>query len=196
MDKKTIALVAATMLLAACGRDQESPPPAPPPAPAPADAPAAPPPTTTPPATESQTPPPAGAPMTPSPADPPTAPTTANPQSSGPGTGTTMGDASGTGTASGAAGSSAAGTTDAARGESVFKSACVVCHGPGVAGAPRLDDKADWAPRIGQGVDVLYSHAINGFQGKKGVMPPKGGNMGLSDQDVRAAVDYMVSSVR
>lgn len=176
MDKKTIAILAATALLAACGRDQEPPPPPPqPPAAPPADAPAAPPPTMPPP-TDSQTPPPSDTPMSP-PSEPPGVP-------------------SGTGPHSGAPGVAPMAGADAARGESVYKNACAVCHAPGVAGAPRLEDRADWAPRIAQGADVLYSHAINGFQGQKGVMPPKGGNMGLSDQDVRAAVDYMVSSVR
>ncbi|RYY90710.1 MAG: cytochrome c5 family protein, partial [Comamonadaceae bacterium] len=57
-------------------------------------------------------------------------------------------------------------------------------------------DKADWGPRIAQGNDTLYEHAIKGFQGKKGVMPAKGGNTALPDADVKAAVDYMVSQAR
>lgn len=179
MNKKTIALLAATALLAACGRQEEPPPPAPPPAPPPTEAPAAPPPPA------DTAPPPAD--TAPPPADQaPTTPPATGPQSTAPGT-----DPS-----AGAAGPAGPEGVDAARGESVYKSVCAVCHGPGVAGAPRPGDKADWAPRLAQGNDVLYTHAIKGFQGQKGVMPPKGGNMSLSDAEVKAAVDYMVSTVR
>jgi cytochrome c5 len=69
----------------------------------------------------------------------------------------------------------------------------MACHAAGVAGAPKLGDKAAWAPRIAQGADTLHTHAIKGFQGKAGMMPPKGGNMGAKDEDVKAAVDYIVS---
>ena len=61
-----------------------------------------------------------------------------------------------------------------------------------MAGAPKLDDKVDWAPRIAQGEATLFKHAIEGFTGKKGVMPPKGGST-ASDDEVKAAVRYMVS---
>lgn len=81
-------------------------------------------------------------------------------------------------------------------GKKIYDTACMACHGTGVAGAPKLGDKAAWSARIAQGTDVLHGHAINGFQGKTGVMPPKGGNAALSDADVKAAVDYMVSSVK
>ena len=83
-----------------------------------------------------------------------------------------------------------------AKGEDVYNKTCVACHAAGVAGAPKLGDKANWGPRIAQGNDTLYTHALKGFQGKAGVMPPKGGNMALSDADVKAAVDYMVSKSR
>ncbi len=76
-----------------------------------------------------------------------------------------------------------------AKGKSVYDSACFACHTPGVAGAPKLGDKAAWGPRIKQGVDALHQSALKG----KGAMPPKGGNMALSDADVNAAVDFMVS---
>jgi cytochrome c5 len=76
-------------------------------------------------------------------------------------------------------------------GKTVFNSACIACHGAGIAGAPKVGDKAAWAPRIAQGNAVLYEHAVKGFQGKAGVMPPKGGST-ASDADVKAAVDYMV----
>jgi cytochrome c5 len=78
-------------------------------------------------------------------------------------------------------------------GKAVFDKTCQVCHGAGVAGAPKLGDKADWKPRIAQGSPVLYEHAIKGFTGKKGMMPPKGANTALPDADVKAAVDYMVA---
>ncbi|MGG7605401.1 c-type cytochrome [Massilia sp. BKSP1R2A-1] len=76
-------------------------------------------------------------------------------------------------------------------GKTLYNSACVACHGAGIAGAPKLGDKAAWAARIGQGNATLYEHAIKGFQGKAGVMPPKGGST-APDADVKAAVDYMV----
>ena len=79
-------------------------------------------------------------------------------------------------------------------GKKVFDASCAACHGAGIAGAPKLGDKAAWAPRIAQGVNVLYTHAIGGLQGKSGVMPPKGGNLSLPDPDVKAAVDYMVAA--
>ena len=86
----------------------------------------------------------------------------------------------------------AAGTTDLA-GVDVFNQACVACHGAGVAGAPKFGDKAAWAARIAQGADTLHTHALQGFQGKGGFMPPKGGRTDLSDQSVMNAVDYMVA---
>ncbi|MHB8743427.1 MAG: c-type cytochrome [Sulfuricaulis sp.] len=79
------------------------------------------------------------------------------------------------------------------KGKAVYEGTCVACHGPGIAGAPKFGDKALWAPHIAKGIDTLHTHAIHGFQGKTGVMPPKGGNMSLSDADVKAAVNYMVS---
>lgn len=79
------------------------------------------------------------------------------------------------------------------KGEDIYKKTCFACHDAGVAGAPKLRDKAAWAPRIAQGMDTLYMHSIKGFQGKVGMMPPKGGNMALSDADMKSAVDFMVS---
>lgn len=84
----------------------------------------------------------------------------------------------------------------AAKGEDVYKQSCAACHAAGVAGAPKLGDSADWQPRIAQGKDVLYEHSIKGFSGKKGVMPPKGGNLSLSDDQVKAAVDYMTAQAK
>jgi len=77
-----------------------------------------------------------------------------------------------------------------ADGKSTYDTVCMACHGTGAAGAPKLGDKAAWAPRIKQGAGVLHDHALKG----KGAMPPKGGNMALSDDAVKAAVDYMVSA--
>lgn len=76
---------------------------------------------------------------------------------------------------------------DLAKGEKVYKTSCFACHAAGVAGSPKLGDVAAWAPRLATGNEAMYTAAING----KGVMPPKGGNLGLSDEDVKAAVDYM-----
>jgi len=81
-------------------------------------------------------------------------------------------------------------------GKKIFDANCAACHGAGVAGAPKVGDKAAWAPRIAQGVNVLYTHAIGGFQGKSGVMPPKGGNLALPDADIKAAVDFMVAAAK
>lgn len=80
-------------------------------------------------------------------------------------------------------------------GKKAYDTACFACHGAGIAGAPKFGDKAAWSARIGQGSSVLYEHAIKGFQGKAGVMPPKGGSV-LPDADVKAAVDYMVAAVK
>jgi cytochrome c5 len=82
----------------------------------------------------------------------------------------------------------------AADGEKTYKTVCFACHGTGVAGAPKLGDKANWGPRIAQGNETLYTHAIKGFTGKKGMMPAKGGNPSIADADVKAAVDYMVKA--
>ncbi|MFL6715930.1 MAG: c-type cytochrome [Burkholderiaceae bacterium] len=80
-------------------------------------------------------------------------------------------------------------------GKKLYESACVACHGAGVAGAPKFGDKAAWADRIKQGSNVLYEHAIKGFQGKNGMMPPKGGSA-ASDDEVKAAVDYMAAAAK
>jgi len=78
-------------------------------------------------------------------------------------------------------------------GQQVYQASCVACHGAGVAGAPKLEDKSQWAKRIAKGADALYASALNGVQTSTGVMPAKGGNPALSDIEVRAAVDFMVA---
>ncbi len=89
--------------------------------------------------------------------------------------------------------------TATADGKGVYGGLCVSCHGSGIPNIPQLGDKTDWAPRIAQGVAVLYDHAINGYTGSSGMlmpMPAKGGNPALSDAEVQAAVDYMVSKAQ
>jgi cytochrome c5 len=78
-------------------------------------------------------------------------------------------------------------------GEAVYNMACVACHGAGVAGAPKFGEAAAWKARIAKGADTLHKHAIEGFQGEAGFMPPKGGRSDLSDQSIINAVDYMVA---
>lgn len=77
-------------------------------------------------------------------------------------------------------------------GEAVYTSVCTACHGAGVAGAPKTGDAAAWEARVAQGMDTVYTHAIEGYQGEAGYMPAKGGNPALSDDEVKAAVDYML----
>lgn len=81
-------------------------------------------------------------------------------------------------------------------GEQVYNQACTACHGAGIAGAPKTGDASAWSGRIEQGMDVLLEHAVNGYQGESGFMPPKGGRTDLSDDEVKAAVEYMVESSR
>lgn len=76
-------------------------------------------------------------------------------------------------------------------GEALYKQACVACHVAGVAGAPKLGDKAAWAPRIKTGLDAMVASVIKG----KGAMPPRGASAG-SDADIRAAVEYMVNAAK
>jgi len=78
-------------------------------------------------------------------------------------------------------------------GQQIYQAACVACHDAGIAGAPKLGDKGQWAKRIAKGVDTLYASAVNGVQGSGGAMPPKGGNLALSNAEVKAAVDYIVA---
>jgi cytochrome c5 len=77
-------------------------------------------------------------------------------------------------------------------GKKVYDTTCMACHATGAAGAPKLGDKAAWAPRLKTGIDALYAAALKG----KAAMPAKGGNAALPDADVKAAVDYMAAAAK
>jgi cytochrome c5 len=77
-------------------------------------------------------------------------------------------------------------------GEGLYKKACLACHAAGVAGAPKLGDKAGWSARLGAGVDGLTASVIKG----KGAMPPKGGAATASEAEIKAAVEFMIASVK
>lgn len=76
-----------------------------------------------------------------------------------------------------------------AQGEKIYTANCISCHGAGVLGAPKFGDKALWEPRIAKGMETLYTNSINGIN----MMPARGGNAALKDDEMKAAVDYMVS---
>jgi cytochrome c5 len=84
----------------------------------------------------------------------------------------------------------------AADGKSVYDANCKSCHGQGVGGAPALGDKKGWQSRLEKGIDSMVEIAINGVQGYGGSMPPRGGNANLTDEQVKAAVVYMVRQVQ
>ena len=84
---------------------------------------------------------------------------------------------------------SAAAAPDAAKVEKTYSTTCLACHGSGIMGAPKVGDKAGWKPRIAKGKPALYLSAINGVK----MMPPRGGNPGLKDDEVKSLVDYMVA---
>ncbi|MDR2165052.1 MAG: c-type cytochrome [Zoogloeaceae bacterium] len=73
---------------------------------------------------------------------------------------------------------------------SIYASACYICHDTGVAGAPRKGDKEAWSSRVTTGMDALYRSAMNG----KGAMPPRGNTTGISDDELKAVVDYLVNA--
>ncbi len=77
-------------------------------------------------------------------------------------------------------------------GPQVYNVACFACHGNGIGGAPKIGDNAAWVARIAQGQDILKERAIVGYQGEAGYMPPKGGRVDLSDEEVLAAMAYMI----
>ena len=76
-----------------------------------------------------------------------------------------------------------------ADGQQTYQASCQACHATGAAGAPKLGDKAAWAPRIALGIDALLASSIKG----KNAMPPKGACMACTDEELKAAIEYMVS---
>ena len=83
-------------------------------------------------------------------------------------------------------------TGDVAKGKIIYDANCMACHMTGVTGAAKLDETERWATIYAQGIEVLHEHAIKGFQGKIGLMPPKGGFANLSDNDVKDAIAFML----
>lgn len=73
-------------------------------------------------------------------------------------------------------------------GEAVYQASCVACHGSGVAGAPKIGDKAAWSSRVAQGNSVLIQHALQGFKG----MPAKGTCSSCSDAEIKGAVEFLI----
>ncbi|RKZ38895.1 MAG: hypothetical protein DRQ41_11335, partial [Gammaproteobacteria bacterium] len=80
-------------------------------------------------------------------------------------------------------------------GEQIYKRVCTSCHAMGIVGAPKLGEQSSWAPRIAKGMDTLFINALQGFRGEMGIMPPRGGQGNLLDEEVKAAVTYMVDAV-
>jgi cytochrome c5 len=80
-------------------------------------------------------------------------------------------------------------------GEELYHSTCSACHGLGIAGAPKFGDHAAWAPRMAEGKSTLYKHALEGYTGKTGMMPPKGGRIDLPDDLIKKGVDYMTAGM-
>jgi len=80
-------------------------------------------------------------------------------------------------------------------GQKVYDATCRLCHRTGLAGAPTPDDNLTWESRLKQGLSKVHAHALNGFTGQYGFMPPKGGNAELTEAEVKAAVDFMLKDV-
>ncbi len=78
-------------------------------------------------------------------------------------------------------------------GAQVYNQACLACHGAGIGGAPVIGNAEAWSSRLTQGIEVLRGHAVNGYQGSAGYMPPKGGRLDLSDEEIHDAVDFMIA---
>lgn len=81
-------------------------------------------------------------------------------------------------------------------GAALYAAVCQVCHQAGIGGAPKAGDKTAWSARLAQGNATLYKHAIEGYNGKAGVMPAKGGRVDLTDDLIKAGVDHLVGMVR
>jgi cytochrome c5 len=86
-----------------------------------------------------------------------------------------------------------AAVTDLKTGQEVYVAVCSSCHDEGLAGAPKIGDKAAWAARLSEGMGLLYLHSLKGYHGKAGVMPARGGRADLSVELVKKSVDYMVA---
>jgi cytochrome c5 len=81
-------------------------------------------------------------------------------------------------------------------GPQVYNAVCIACHAPpGIGGAPALGATDAWAPRIAQGKNTLIDHALNGYSGSTGIMPRKGGRLDLSDEEIIAAIEYMIEQI-
>jgi len=85
------------------------------------------------------------------------------------------------------------GTTD---GKTIYGNLCHSCHDTGAGGAPKITDKGAWAARVAEGEDTLIKHATEGYTGKSGIMPPKGGNPALNDAQIKATVEFILSQVK
>ncbi len=81
-----------------------------------------------------------------------------------------------------------------AKGREIYDFECSGCHNEGEEGAPSLAKADEWAERQTKGLETLFDHAINGFQGKDGKMPARGGTPSLSDEEVQLAVRYMLAA--
>lgn len=88
--------------------------------------------------------------------------------------------------------STEAGAEENGVGKQVYNQVCSVCHATGMMNSPRFGNADDWAPRLEQGIETVYDHALNGLK----MMPARGGNPSLSDDEVKAAVDFMISSAK
>ena len=80
-------------------------------------------------------------------------------------------------------------------GKTLYESNCAACHASGASGAPKISDKRAWSHRMAEGKDIMVKKTIEGIDGKGGMMPPKGGNESLTDEEVKMAILYMTSKV-
>jgi cytochrome c5 len=101
-------------------------------------------------------------------------------------------ESQGASTAGQAASTATSGQGELARGKAVVEKSCAPCHSGNLPGAPVIGNSADWASRLSQGEETLIQHVINGYN----AMPPRGGNPGLSNEDIAAAVNYLISQVK
>lgn len=90
------------------------------------------------------------------------------------------------------AGAKPVGTSSGPRaGSEIYAKACVACHSTGVLNAPKLQDAADWGPRLDKGFDTVWQNAINGIGG----MPPKGTCADCTDDEIKAAIEHMIEGI-